>query len=77
MHARLNVVTLGVDDLDRSLRFYRDGLGWKPAVAGSGEAILGTSRIRTDTHGRSPGTRTGSWTITGGSSCDRSNSPHT
>jgi catechol 2,3-dioxygenase-like lactoylglutathione lyase family enzyme len=32
MDARLNVVTLGVDDLDRSLRFYRDGLGWKPAV---------------------------------------------
>jgi catechol 2,3-dioxygenase-like lactoylglutathione lyase family enzyme len=22
------VVTLGVDELDRSLRFYRDGLGW-------------------------------------------------
>jgi uncharacterized protein len=27
MHARLSVLTLAVDDLDRSLRFYRDGLG--------------------------------------------------
>lgn len=27
MKARITVVTLGVDDLDRSLRFYRDGLG--------------------------------------------------
>lgn len=27
MKARISVVTLGVDDLERSLRFYRDGLG--------------------------------------------------
>lgn len=27
MKARISVLTLGVDDLDRSLRFYRDGLG--------------------------------------------------
>ncbi|MGN6548026.1 MAG: VOC family protein [Aureliella sp.] len=27
MEARLTVITLGVDDLERSLRFYRDGLG--------------------------------------------------
>ncbi len=27
MKPRLSVVTLGVDDLERSLRFYRDGLG--------------------------------------------------
>ncbi|WP_373388625.1 VOC family protein [Pseudomonas alcaligenes] len=27
MKARLSVITLGVDDLERSLRFYRDGLG--------------------------------------------------
>ncbi len=33
MQPRLNIVTLGVDDLDRSLRFYRDGLKWAPAVA--------------------------------------------
>lgn len=27
MKARISVITLGVDDLERSLRFYRDGLG--------------------------------------------------
>jgi uncharacterized protein len=27
MQARLSVITLGVDDLERSVRFYRDGLG--------------------------------------------------
>jgi uncharacterized protein len=29
MKARITVVTIGVDDLERSLRFYRDGLGLK------------------------------------------------
>lgn len=27
MKARVTVITLGVDDLDRALAFYRDGLG--------------------------------------------------
>ncbi len=27
MQPRITVITIGVDDLDRSLRFYRDGLG--------------------------------------------------
>jgi uncharacterized glyoxalase superfamily protein PhnB len=27
MKARITVITLGVDDLDRAVRFYRDGLG--------------------------------------------------
>jgi len=27
MKARISVITIGVDDLERSLRFYRDGLG--------------------------------------------------
>jgi catechol 2,3-dioxygenase-like lactoylglutathione lyase family enzyme len=27
MHPRITVITLGVDDLEKSLRFYRDGLG--------------------------------------------------
>src|SRR6476620_3552459 len=27
MQARIHVITLAVDDLDRALRFYRDGLG--------------------------------------------------
>src|SRR5215213_3184108 len=29
MEQRLNVVTLGVADLERSRRFYEDGLGWR------------------------------------------------
>lgn len=28
MNPRITVITLGVEDLDRSLRFYRDGLGF-------------------------------------------------
>ena len=36
MKPRIKVITLGVDDLDRSLRFYRDGLGLKT------EGIIGT-----------------------------------
>jgi len=28
MEARLNVITLAVEDLERALRFYRDGLGF-------------------------------------------------
>ncbi|MBX6324057.1 MAG: hypothetical protein IRY94_19745, partial [Rhodospirillaceae bacterium] len=30
MEQRLSLVTLGVDDLDRSRRFYVEGLGWTP-----------------------------------------------
>jgi catechol 2,3-dioxygenase-like lactoylglutathione lyase family enzyme len=30
MEPRLNLVSLGVRDVGRALRFYRDGLGWKP-----------------------------------------------
>jgi len=29
MNPRITLITLGVDDLERSLRFYRDGLGLK------------------------------------------------
>ena len=36
MKPRITVITLGVDDLDRSLRFYRDGLGLPT------EGIVGT-----------------------------------
>jgi catechol 2,3-dioxygenase-like lactoylglutathione lyase family enzyme len=36
MKPRVTVITIGVDDLDRALRFYRDGLGLKTA------GIIGT-----------------------------------
>ena len=36
MKPRITLVTLGVDDLERSLRFYRDGLGFPT------EGIVGT-----------------------------------
>jgi catechol 2,3-dioxygenase-like lactoylglutathione lyase family enzyme len=29
MKPRITVITIGVDDLERSLKFYRDGLGLK------------------------------------------------
>jgi catechol 2,3-dioxygenase-like lactoylglutathione lyase family enzyme len=35
MKARITVLTIGVDDLERSLRFYRDGLGLAtPGIVG-------------------------------------------
>jgi catechol 2,3-dioxygenase-like lactoylglutathione lyase family enzyme len=33
MDQRLTLITLGVADLDRAIRFYRDGLGWAPSSA--------------------------------------------
>lgn len=36
MKPRISLITLGVDDLERALRFYRDGLGLKT------EGIIGT-----------------------------------
>jgi len=36
MDPRITVITLGVDDLEKSLRFYRDGLGF------STDGIIGT-----------------------------------
>ena len=29
MKPRITLITLGVDDLERAVRFYRDGLGWR------------------------------------------------
>jgi len=35
MKPRITLVTLGVDDLARAVRFYRDGLGWAtPGIVG-------------------------------------------
>src|SRR5882724_10776181 len=36
MKPRITMITLGVDDLDRSLRFYRDGMGLRT------DGIIGT-----------------------------------
>ena len=36
MRPRISLITLGVDDLERAVRFYRDGLGWPS------EGIVGT-----------------------------------
>jgi catechol 2,3-dioxygenase-like lactoylglutathione lyase family enzyme len=33
MDPRITLITLGVADLDRALRFYRDGLGWRLSSA--------------------------------------------
>lgn len=43
MDARIDVITLAVADLDRSLAFYRDGLGLQS------EGILGTEFVGDDT----------------------------
>jgi uncharacterized protein len=36
MKQRINVLTLGVNDLEKSMKFYRDGLGWQT------DGIIGT-----------------------------------
>lgn len=41
MKARITVLTLGVDDLERSLRFYRDGLGLETEGIVGGEFEYG------------------------------------
>ena len=38
MEPRISIITLGVSDLPRSLRFYRDGLGF-PTTAKEGDGI--------------------------------------
>ena len=36
MKARVTIITLGVDDLQKSVEFYRDGLGWHtPGIVGT------------------------------------------
>jgi catechol 2,3-dioxygenase-like lactoylglutathione lyase family enzyme len=44
MKQRINVITIGVNDLERSLKFYRDGLGLKT------EGIIGTEFKGDETH---------------------------
>jgi catechol 2,3-dioxygenase-like lactoylglutathione lyase family enzyme len=33
MRQKLNLITLGVDDFDKAVNFYEDGLGWKRSSA--------------------------------------------
>lgn len=39
MDARISIITLGVTDLERSLRFYRDGLGF-PTTRNADDGII-------------------------------------
>ncbi len=39
MKPKISIITLGVADLEISLRFYRDGLGWATSGAGTSENI--------------------------------------
>lgn len=36
MEPRITLLTLGVADLDRAIRFYRDGLGWPTVIPEAG-----------------------------------------
>src|SRR5260370_27984257 len=40
MDPYVSIVTLGVADLERALRFYRDGLGWPLSSAGGGDVAF-------------------------------------
>ena len=37
MRQKLNIITLGVADLNRALAFYEKGLGWKKSAASQGD----------------------------------------
>jgi len=40
MHPRLNIITLGVRDLDNAVKFYRAGLGWPLSSASAGDFAI-------------------------------------
>jgi predicted lactoylglutathione lyase len=40
MRPKLNLVTLGVRDFERSLQFYKEGLGWQPSSASQGDVAF-------------------------------------
>lgn len=47
MEPRISIITLGVTDLDRSIRFYRDGLGFPTNYRdGDGIAFFSTGGVR-------------------------------
>lgn len=40
MEPRISLITLGVDDLDRAVCFYRDGLHWPQPSIGGGQVVF-------------------------------------
>lgn len=40
MRQKVNVITLGVNDLEKSVRFYEQGLGWKRSSLSQGDLVL-------------------------------------
>ena len=40
MEPRLNIVTLGVRDLNKAIQFYRDGLGWPLSSMSAGDFAI-------------------------------------
>ncbi|HET7169405.1 MAG TPA: VOC family protein [Candidatus Limnocylindrales bacterium] len=40
MEPRLSLITLGVEDLDRAIAFYRDTVGWQPASVVDGDVAF-------------------------------------
>src|SRR6202008_2789946 len=40
MRQKLNLITLGVDDFEKSLSFYEKGLGWKKSEKSMGDFAL-------------------------------------
>lgn len=40
MRQKLNIITLGVENLERALGFYEKGLGWKRSAASQGEIVF-------------------------------------
>ena len=47
MEPRITLITLGVSDLARAVRFYRDGLGWPTTYSeGAGIAFFNTAGTR-------------------------------
>lgn len=40
MDARLNIMTLGVEDTARAIAFYRDALGWSPSSVSTGDLTV-------------------------------------
>lgn len=40
MRQKLNLITLGVDDFDKAVEFYEQGLGWKKSSASVGDLAV-------------------------------------